>query len=234
MKSNLKVLAIIPARGGSKGIPNKNIKMLAGKPLICHTIDVVKSVNDIHKIVVSTDDSGIAEVAINSGVEVVERPLSLSGDDSLVIDAIRYTIDYLKEKGFTFEIALLLEPTSPFRNAEDILNALAKMDNKQIDSVASFTETKTPPDRIWKKNGRMAPIIKGSNPFLPRQMLEKGYYLNGIIYGIKVNVLKKFATSNSLLLGNVDPIFTPEERVIDIDTERDFALAEFLLKEYEK
>jgi len=235
MIDDKKVLVIIPARGGSKRLPNKNIKELCGKPLICHTIDSAKSINAIDKIVVSTDDHKIAEIAEKSGVVVVNRPSNLATDDSLVIDAIRYTIKFFENIKEYYELVLVLEPTSPLRKPIYILKALDLLNDDEVDSVASFTETKTPPARIWKiSENKVMTYIKGSNPFLPAQSHEKGYYLNGIIYGFKVYSLNKFTTTNSLLLGHVVPIIIPENEAIDIDTEKDFFIAEYLLKELYK
>ena len=109
------ILAIIPARGGSKGIPGKNIKEFAGKPLIVHSIEASLKCPLVNRTVVSTDDDKIAEVSTAHGAQVIKRPNELATDASLVIDAIRYTVGKVEEEGEDVDIVILLEPTSPFR-----------------------------------------------------------------------------------------------------------------------
>ena len=114
------ILAIIPARGGSKGIPGKNIKEFAGKPLIVHSIEAALKCPLVTRTVVSTDDDKIAEISKAHGAQVIKRPSELATDTSLVIDAIRYTVRKVEEEGEDVDIVILLEPTSPFRRTEDI------------------------------------------------------------------------------------------------------------------
>jgi CMP-N,N'-diacetyllegionaminic acid synthase len=226
-----KVLAVIPARGGSKGVPNKNIRLLAGKPLIEYSIASAIESRVVDRVVVSTDSKVIAETAARAGALVVSRPAEISGDDSLVTDAIRHVVGQIEAMGEEYEFILLLEPTSPLRSPEDIQKAVQLLRSPGIDSVASFSETKTPPARIWRiENGNVQPFIPGSNAFLPRQKLEKGYYINGIIYGFKTSDLKKNPGTASLFFGRTAPIIVENERIIDIDSEMDFTVAEVLLK----
>jgi CMP-N,N'-diacetyllegionaminic acid synthase len=228
-----KVLAIIPARGGSKGVPNKNIKELGGVPLICWSIRAARESGVVDKIVVSTDSDNIKQVAEKeAGVEVIKRPEELAQDNSLVIEAIRHVVSELEKRNELFEFILLLEPTSPLRTKEDIIETVNILKRNDADSVASFTETKVPPARIWRIEGNsVLPFIAGSNAFLPRQQHEKGFYINGVIYGFRTTDLKNNPGVTSIFFGKTAPIVIPESRVIDIDSPIDFALAEILIRQ---
>ena len=131
------VLTIIPARGGSKGIPGKNIKQFAGKPLIVHSIEASLQCPLINRTVVSTDDDKIAEVAKAHGAQVIRRPDELASDTSVVIDAIRYTVRKIEEEGGVVDIVILLEPTSPFRRQEDIEKCIQVLLENKADSAAT-------------------------------------------------------------------------------------------------
>lgn len=227
----MNILAIIPARGGSKGVPYKNIKLLAGKPLIQYSIDVALEAESIDKVIVSTDDKKISSVAEQPGVEVVLRPQNLAEDDSLVIDAIRHVLKVKKENDKIFDIVVLLEPTSPLRKPSDVDKAVKILQEKSADSLATFSETDVPPTRIWSINENIPkPFIDEAKPFLPRQKHEKGYWLNGMVYVIDVKKFEVYNKTYSLLFGNKAACEIPKERVVDIDTERDFFIAEQILK----
>lgn len=227
MIDNKKVLAIIPARGGSKGIPKKNIKLLNDKPLIQYSIDIAKHSKYIDSIVVSTDCDEIAEVSINLGAHVVKRPEYLSEDDSLVVDAIKYTIENINEN---YDLIVLLEPTSPMRTVKIMDECIESLKDQDTECVATFCETDLPPARVWKVlNNRAELFFEGSNPWLPRQKLEKGYQLNGLVYGFKREIF--MSNSSRLLTDNITAIITPREISVDIDTMLDFKLVELVMKE---
>lgn len=231
MFNSMRVLAIIPARGGSKGIPKKNIKMLLGKPLIQYTIDEAKHSLYVDDVVVSTDSEEIAEVSEQLGAKVIKRPPELSGDSALVVDALRYTIETLEKEHLNYDIVLLLEPTSPLRTSSVIDECIEKFSNKSVESVTTFSETSVPPDRIWRiADDSVEPYIKGANPWLPRQKLELGYQLNGLVYAIKMSSFKAMEKSNSVLTEKITAVITPKEISIDIDDMLDFRLIEFLMK----
>ena len=229
-----KIIAIIPARGGSKGIKNKNLRNLAGKPLIKHSIDYAKQSKYIDKIIVSTDSEKIKKFALSEGVIVIERPDEISSDKALVVDAIRHVITELEEKDkYNVDIIVLLECTSPIKSVEEIDQAIKILINEQADSVATFKETAISPNRFWKiKNSIVVPFIEGANPFLPRQMQPVGYELSGQIYALSASVLKLNPNSISILLGKIYPIIT-KTQVIDIDNETDLLIAEKIF-EYNK
>ena len=145
------MLAIIPARGGSKGIPGKNIKLLSGKPLIVYTIEAAMAAKSVDRIILSTDDPEIAKIAGKYDVEIpFMRPAHLSKDDSLAIDNYIYTIDRLNTTSPTqYNEFVVLQPTSPLRSASDIDNAIKLFHEKNADSLISVCEASHPP--LWAK-----------------------------------------------------------------------------------
>lgn len=229
MINNKRVIAVIPARGGSKSVPYKNIKLLAGKPLISWAIEAARKTPEIDRIIVSTDDDKIAEVAIHYGAEVILRPEELARDDSLVIDTIRDLIMKLRASGEEAEYMVLLEPTCPLRNSSDISECLKILEDKKYDSVATFKEAELNPHRAWKINGNNPEtFFTGVVPWLPRQKLPKAYQLNGAVYSFRINGLKE--DDISLLFGKEGAVLMPKERSIDIDDELDFLLVETLIE----
>ena len=228
---NQQVLAIIPARGGSKGIPYKNLRLLREKPLIQHAIDYAKSSKYINTIVVSTDSDKIADESVRQGVKVIKRPESLAGDRALVIDAIRHAVDECgKQYNFYPDIIVLLECTSPIKSVNEIDRAIEIFSRNEADSVATFRESAISPHRLWRvEENVVTPFIKESNPFLPRQSQPKGYQLTGQLYAITIEALNRDLNNPSILVGKVFPIIT-ETEVIDIDQEIDLIIAEEILK----
>lgn len=229
MSQNRNVLSIIPARGGSKGIPNKNLRFLNGKPLIQYPIEAAQKCSLINKIVVSTDSSEIAEKSIELGAEVIIRPQELSGDKSLVIDAIRHVIAECEKEQYYPEIILLLECTSPIKKTEHINLAIQKLLNKEADTVATFKESHVSPNRLWRiESDVVSPYLKDASPFLPRQSQPIAYELTGQIYAFTYEILKKNPQSISILMGRIFPIISSV--FVDIDVELDLIIAEQILK----
>lgn len=228
MFNGKKVIAIIPAREGSKGVVDKNIKILGNKPLVAWPIDVAKKSKYIDRIIVSTDGKKIQDIALSYGAEIIKRPKSLAQDNSLVIDTIKYTINVLKEQIENIGFIIILEATSPFRNIDDVDSAIELL--LEYDSVATFVEASLNPHRAWKIEGnQVSTFLDGVNPWLPRQKLPTAYQLNGAVYAFRIDGLNK--DSVSLLFGNMAAIIMPEERSLDIDNEMDFLIAEVLIKE---
>ncbi len=216
------ILGLIPARGGSKGVPRKNIRILYGKPLIVYTIEEALKSRYLTKIVTSTDDEEIAKIAKESGTEVVIRPKKLATDESLVIDAVKHAINFVEDKeGLKFDYIILLQPTSPLRTAQDIDNAIEKMINLKADSVVSVTEVGDKHPARMKKivNDRIVDIFDKELDFVPRQKLPKIYIRNGAIYGAKREVIYK---NNSFIGNDCVAYIMPAERSINIDPELDF------------
>src|SRR4051812_9092213 len=132
-----RIVAVIPARGGSKTVPGKNVKPLAGKPLLVWSIEAAKAVPEIDRVIVSTDDDGIRALALKHGAEAYRRPASLAGDEALVIDALRDLIATLRAEGERAELMVLLEPTSPLRTSADVQVCLRALVDGKKDSVAT-------------------------------------------------------------------------------------------------
>lgn len=224
------VLAVIPARGGSKGIPGKNLRKFVGKPLIVHSIQASLNCPLIDRTVVSTDDDTIAAVARAHGADVVERPAELAADTSLVIEAIKHAVLTVEEEGEDVGIVLLLEPTSPYRRAQDLDQCVRLLLEGKADSVATFTDSCVSPNRLWRVTEDVVePYIEGAVPWLPRQKQPKAHELTGQIYGLSRKILFERADSISLLLGRKAAVITPRETALDIDTELDFIVAEKIM-----
>lgn len=231
MINGMRVIALIPARGGSKSIPNKNIKPLGGKPLIAWPIELALETTEIDRVIVSTDDPKIKSVSQQYGAEVMDRPNSLAEDDSLVIDTIRHAIKELREQGETAELMVLLEPTSPFRTRSDIYECLSLLIDKakQYDSIATFTRADLNPHRAWRiEDDEPKVFVEGAIPWLPRQKLPDAYQLNGAVYAFKIDNLQE--NEISLLFGKIGAFIMPKVRSIDIDNEIQIELAEIMIK----
>lgn len=219
---------IIPARGGSKGIPRKNIRMLNGKPLIAYTIEAAKEVISINHIIVSTDSEEIKCVAENMGLTIpFLRPAPLASDEATSYDVIMHVIKYLEKSGFTPNPIILLQPTSPFRNANHIEEALS-LYTDDIDMVVSVTETKSNPYyTLFEENqdGYLQKSKEGN--FTRRQDCPKVWEYNGAIYIMNTNSLKSKSISD---FNKVIKYEMTEETSLDIDTELDWIIAETIIK----
>lgn len=227
------MIAIIPARGGSKGLPGKNIRPLLGKELIIYTIDAAKQSKYIDDIIISTDNSNIADLCVKHGaICPFLRPQELATDQSLAIDNYIYTINRLKnDYGYEINDFIVLQPTSPLRTAFDIDNAIQLYFSKKADSVISYTQEHHPIS--WHKyidnNGKFIDIFE--NHLKNRQEIRTSYYPNGAIYIFKYDMIlqHKYYSKNSYAY------IMPRNRSVDIDTIDDFEYAEFLLrKKHEK
>lgn len=221
-----KILAIIPARGGSKGIPHKNICPLLKKPLIGYTIEAALSARIFEDVIVSTDDNEIAQISMELGAYVpFLRPAKWSGDCARSIDVVIHAINYLKAIGKDYDIVVLLQPTSPLRNDVDIRGAVEFFLNNDIRSLASVSETVSPVlIRSMKGNNRMSKLFD-VNSSIRRQNMKKFYCINGAIY---INYVKDIS-ENTSLNDNEFGFVISREHAIDIDDMHDMELAEFYL-----
>lgn len=227
---NLKGCAIIPARGGSKGIPKKNIKPLRDKALISYSIEHAKKSKYINRIVVSTEDDEIAEISKEYGAEIIERPKELAKDESPTIDAIFHALEVLKADNYNPDIIILLQPTSPLRNAEDIDNAMELFLNSGCESVVSVCEVEHSPYWSFKiEDNHLKPIFRKKYLEMRRQDLPKAYVPNGAIFISTPENLRKY---KSFHCSKIIPYVMPPERSVDIDKEIDFMLAELLMRRY--
>jgi CMP-N,N'-diacetyllegionaminic acid synthase len=224
--------AIIPARGGSKGIPGKNLRPAGGKPLIAWTVESALAATLLDRVIVSTESSGIAEVARRCGAETpFMRPAYLAQDDTPGVAPVLHAMRWLADnEEYRPEMIMLLQPTSPLRIAEDIDRAIDLAVEKSADAVVSVTPVKEHP--YWMKQrdaeGRIVDFIKLDRPIERRQDLTELYVVNGAIYLARYEVLteqKTFETSNTF--GLVMPL----ERSVDIDAPWDLYLADLILKD---
>jgi len=228
----LKYLIIIPARGGSKGIPKKNIFLLKGMPLIKYTIDtalqVIADNDDMHAIV-STDDDEIKKIALNLGINVpFLRPKDLSEDHSSSSDYILHALNFYSEQNIHIENIVVLQPTSPLRHASDITNAIDLFSNKKSETLISVYEEHTLNNKImYKQEGEYGiPMDNAHNAGLRRQD-DVGFLVrNGAIYICNVNFFK----NTGKLVSNKPLIYLmPKYRSVNIDTHDDLLVAEKLL-----
>jgi len=230
MNGKMEIIALIPARGGSKGIPKKNIKNLRGKPLISYSIGPAKKTKYINKVVVSTEDKEIAEISREYGAEIIERPKELAKDESSTIDAILHALEVLKAENYNPDIIILLQPTSPLRNAEDIDSAIELFLNSDCESVVSVREVGHSPYWCFEiEDGYLKSLFGDEYLRMRRQELEKVYMPNGAIYISTPENLRKYKGFYCL---RTIPYIMPPERSIDIDNEIDLMLAELLMKRY--
>jgi N-acylneuraminate cytidylyltransferase len=228
MLNGKRVMAVIPARGGSKSIPGKNIRLLGGKPLLAWSIDVARQISEIDRIIVSTDDAQIASVGREYSAEVYARPSHLATDEALVIDALKDLIETLQAEGETPEWIILLEPTCPLRTAEDVRDCLKILAQGGYDSVATFREAELNPHRAWRLvDGVPEVFIPGAIPWLPRQKQPKAYQLNGAVYVFHASLLAQ--ETKSILVGKLGAVLMPRNRSQDIDDIVDFTIVEALL-----
>ncbi|WGS66035.1 acylneuraminate cytidylyltransferase family protein [Marinitoga aeolica] len=231
MYNNKKFLAIIPARGGSKGIKNKNIIDLKGNPLIIYTIEEAKKSNIFDKIIVSTDSPEVAEISKKYGAEIpFLRPEYLATDTSSSIDVILHALNYFKDINEHYDYFILLQPTSPLRKAEDILNAVELLFQKNADNIVSVCEVEHSPlfSNTLPEDLSLSNFIREEVKNKRRQDLPKYYRINGAIYISKVeSFLKTKDFYNKKSYAYIMPI----ERSIDIDNMIDLKLAEILLEE---
>ena len=223
----MKYLAIIPARGGSKRLPDKNILDLNGKPLIAWSIETAKKSKKIDDIVVTSDSDKILDIAKTYNIKTIKRPDFLASDTATTFDAIKHTIESLKEK---FEYIVLLQPTSPLRNEKHIDEAIELLEKKNADAVISVCEVDHSP--LWSntlpENLDMSNFIRDEVKNKRSQDLEKYYRLNGAIYICKTDRLLEEKTF--FIKDNIFAYVMDKRDSVDIDDAVDFKLAEILIK----
>ncbi len=228
----MKVLGIIPARGGSKGVPRKNIKELNGKPLIQYTSDVALASDKISKLIVSSDDDEIIKVSKSLGIEVpFKRPKDLGLDKTPTLPVIIHALDYFKSIGEEFDAVCLLQVTSPFRTVEFLNDAVEQFIEKETDSLISVQKVphQYNPHWVFKPNEKgILEIATGEKEIISRrQDLPNTYHRDGSIYITKVDVL---LNKKSLYGNSISYIETPKEYYVNIDTIEDWYKAEQLVK----
>ncbi|MGY5354050.1 acylneuraminate cytidylyltransferase family protein [Wenyingzhuangia sp. IMCC45467] len=228
----MKILGIIPARGGSKGVPRKNIKLLGGKPLIEYTSEVALASKLIETVVLSSDDDEIIEVSKNLGIEVpFKRPSNLAIDTAPTLPVIQHALAYYKSIGKIFDAVCLLQVTSPFRTVGFLDKAIEKFVKSEADSLVSVQEVPHEYNPHWvfeeSSDGNLK-IATGDEQIISRrQDLPKAYHRDGSIYITKTTVLLE---QDSLYGNSVAYIESPKEWYVNIDTMADWEKAEELLK----
>ncbi|MGQ0526456.1 MAG: acylneuraminate cytidylyltransferase family protein [Alphaproteobacteria bacterium] len=222
-------LCMINARGGSRGVPRKNIKTLSGKPLIHYAIDTAKQVSEINRIVVSTEDEEIAEIAREAGADVpFMRPHELATDAALQIDTIMYTLERLQNvnPGVTYDRVVLLQPTVPLRKAEDVSGCIQLHKDTNADTVISVVEVGgRHPEILYKKskNNALQPYLETSQAGINRQNLDKLYWRTGGVYVIRSALLLE---ERKIYGADIKGYEVGEDSAFNIDSPFDWELAE--------
>lgn len=220
----MKPLVIIPARGGSKGVPGKNIKPLAGKPLLHYTIDAARAVAADSEICVSTDDSEIAACARAAGIDVpFMRPVELAADNAGTYPVLLHALDFYRDRGYEPDVVILLQPTSPFRTGDHVREALG-LYNDGLDMVVSVRPARTNPylNCYEEDSEGMLHISKGGGAILCRQDAPDCWEYNGAIYIINPASLRRGPLSS---FGRRVKYEMTERDSVDIDSPLDWELA---------
>lgn len=235
MVGGVEVLAIVPARGGSKTIPGKNIKLLGGIPLIAYSIAAGLGAKQVSRVIVSTDDEEIAKVARSFGAEVpFMRPAELAGDGTPDLPVFKHALTWLKEKeNYVPEVVMHLRPTSPFRPEGAVDNAIdLLLNNSGADCVRTVVSSAQNPYKMWRlgTGGYMKPLLDlpgVAEPYnAPRQGLPETYWQTGHIDAIRfATIMEKETMSGSQIL----PLIIDPQYAVDIDTEHDWRRAEWCL-----
>lgn len=233
----MKILSLITARGGSKGIPGKNIADLGGKPLIAWTIEASVKSSLVTRTIVSTDDEKIAEVSKQAGADVpFMRPPELSGDKTPHVPVIQHAVKYLEDNFNEFyDYILLLQPTVPFRSTEDIDNAIKLVDEKVPDALLSACEPENHPSLVKKldDSGFMDYFIpRDEKAYMCRQSLPEAFIDNGAIFLTKRDVLMERGLIHPA--GSTIIYLMPKERSLDIDTPWDLYVARLIIDDIKK
>ena len=235
MKTQMNILGLVTARGGSKGIKGKNIIDLGGEPLITWTLKAAKAAQALSRVVVSTDDPAIAQVALQAGGEVpFMRPAELAEDDSNHLDVLLHALDWLEEnQDYCPDAIMLLQPTSPLRRIQDIDGAVDLLIRKNAPAVVGVCEAANHPFLVHSmdSDGVLTPFMERASGYLRRQILPQCYVLNGSIYLIRCGVLREYKT---LFPRGVLGWLMPPERSVDVDTPWDLHLARLIIEELRK
>jgi N-acylneuraminate cytidylyltransferase len=220
-----RLLGLVPARGGSTGIPRKNIRLLGGKPLVAWSIDAARRSRYLDRVVVSTDDEEIAACARNCGAETpFIRPTGLATDAAQGVDVVLHALDQLLD----MDAVVLLQPTSPFRSVDDIDRAVEQW-NMNGTTVVSVTESPVSPYLAYRiADGGLVPVLKEHAGEGNRQQLPKTYTLNGAVYVAGRSAL---IADRAFITTTTRAYIMPAERSVDIDRESDWQYAEFLLRD---
>lgn len=228
----MKIIAIIPARSGSKGLPDKNIKSVCGRPLMDYTIKAAIDSECFETVMVSTDSEKYAEIAKKCGADVpFMRSAITSGDEAGSWDVVREILNNYKKKGIIYDYVALLQPTSPLRSAMDIRMAIKMLDEDSVNNVVSVTETEHPIQWCFTLPADLEMVEYAKSPYnnMRRQDLKKHYQENGAIYLVNAN--KIINDDYNLYEDKCFAYIMPRERSIDIDTKLDLIVLKAIIEE---
>ena len=225
----MKYIALICARGESKGLPKKNIRLLNGIPLMAWSIKIAKKIDRVSSVIVSTDSEEIANIAIDYGAQVpFIRPKELALDDSPEWLVWRHAINYLESQQNEVDNLLVLPATAPLRSIKDVNNCIDEFEKGDVDSIITVSEAKRNPyfNMTTNDNKGYSSIVINNDGVSRRQDAPKVFDMTTVAYVIKSEFIKKY---NGIFEGKVRSVCIPEERAIDIDTMLDFKIAEYLI-----
>ena len=225
----MKVLCTICARGGSKGLPRKNILPMAGKPLIAHSIEQAKKAHFIDRVIVSTDDEEIAEISLAYGAEVpFMRPEAFATDNATKLPALQHALKWVNMEGDFPDFVIDLQPTSPLRTQEDLRACYEMIQEDKVDAVfTGYKSHANPYFNMLEVDSLGYASLSKSGDFPTRQSSPPVYIMNGSIYAWTASFLM---TCQKVVSGRIKVYEMPENRSTDIDTELDFQIAEYLLE----
>jgi N,N'-diacetyl-8-epilegionaminate cytidylyltransferase len=221
-----RIFAFVFARGGSKGLPGKNLLPIGGTPLIAHSIKIAKAIPQISRVFVSTEDAEIKKVAQYYGAEVIDRPVELAGDKSPEWEAWRHAIKHLEDAGEEFDTFVSLPSTSPLRSVVDVETAIRALDS-DTDAVITVTPASRSPffNMVSREPNGSCRILLASDGFNRRQDAPEAFDITTVAYILKKEFILK---AERLFDGEVKSVVVPKERAVDIDDALDFAFAETL------
>ena len=226
------MLGLVPARGGSRGVPGKNIKRLAGQPLLAYAIDAATASGVIDRLILSTDDEAIAEVGRGLGFEVpFMRPADLAADETPMLPVIQHAIETLADSGWNAEIVVLLQPTSPLRQPRHIHDAVCRLRETGADSVVTVVELPRhqSPDYVMRiDEGRLVPFLQEGERITRRQDARPAFVRDGTVYASRARTVRE---QQSLYGRDCRPLVLPATESLSIDTIEDWHEAERRLAE---
>lgn len=227
----MKSLGIIPARGGSKGIPGKNLRIVSGKALISYPLDEGQKSSLLARLVVSTDSAEIKEyVENNSNAQVISRPADFATDRSPVIDSVLHVLDELEKAGEHYDLVVLLQPTSPFWRAKQLDELLGMFEDESTEAVVSVIPTlEMHPSKMYSLSGDSLLPYLPHGETIRRQELAPVYFRNGCFYAVRVATLRR---ERSLMPSNKKPYLMDPEWFLTIDIPRELKLAEIMAEEW--
>ena len=229
MIERARVVAVVPARGGSKGIPRKNVADLAGKPLLFYTLEAAQGARSVSETVVSSDDEDILALARRQGATALARPAALASDHSACEPVVTDALAQLGRLGRHYQVLVLLQPTSPLRDAGDVEAALKRFFDSDATSLISVYEPPHSPCKAFRldQRGMLRGLVDDGAPFRNRQELPTCFYPNGAIF---VTGVDRFLTTGTLFSERTVPFVMPRDKSIDIDDAEDLAAAAAFLE----